>query len=102
MTLLLSGFLQVYTLVDACEKSYCVILKKKQEILVSTCIDGSQDACLRQVRLTTMLDSSLPFTAQGYFPINKSLITSIMGATVTYIVILIQFGERDPGKVNAG
>ncbi|XP_076365797.1 uncharacterized protein LOC143254507 isoform X2 [Tachypleus tridentatus] len=49
---------------------------------------------LQQVILSTTITSEngICFTASGFFAINRSLMTTIIGAIITYTVIMIQTG----------
>jgi 7tm Chemosensory receptor len=45
----------------------------------------------RQEMLSSILSTAKPVTGQGFFSIDRPMITSIIGAATTYIVVLIQF-----------
>jgi hypothetical protein len=49
----------------------------------------------RQDMLFSILSSVKPMTGHGYFNIDKPMITSIIGAAITYIVILVQFNMSE-------
>lgn len=41
------------------------------------------------------LESVGPFSGNGYFEITKSTLTSILGTSVTYFIILLQFRQAE-------
>ena len=49
------------------------IVQQKKEILIS------------------ILSSAIPLNGNGYFQVKNSIVTSIIGAATTYIVVLVQF-----------
>jgi hypothetical protein len=50
--------------------------------------------CLIQRRretLVSILSTAKPLHGRGFFCVNHSIVTSIIGAATTYIVVLVQF-----------
>ena len=44
------------------------------------------------------IQDETPFTASGYFNVDRSTLTAITGATLTYLIILIQFDDSNGDK----
>ena len=40
------------------------------------------------------IQDETPFTAGGFFNVDRSTLTAIAGATLTYLIILIQFDDE--------
>jgi hypothetical protein len=61
------------------------------------CFDERLEGLLkeRQEMLSAILATAKPVTGQGYFSIDKPMITSIIGAATTYIVVLVQFNMSE-------
>ena len=45
----------------------------------------------RQQALISILARAKPLTGQGYFLVDKPMVMSIIGASTTYIIVLLQF-----------
>jgi hypothetical protein len=54
----------------------------------------------RRETLLSILNTSIPLNGSGYFQVNNSVVTSVIGAATTYIVVLLQFNisEQEPNK----
>ena len=65
----------------------------KKEILMTTAESFSEDQIVQQKKeiLISILSSASPFNDKGYFQVGNSIITSVIGAATTYIVVLVQF-----------
>jgi hypothetical protein len=46
---------------------------------------------MRRNELVAMLKTAEPMNGNGFFDVNNSVMTSIIGAATTYIVVLLQF-----------
>ena len=46
---------------------------------------------LKQNALVALLSRAKPLTGRGYFNVDRPMIISIMGAAITYIIVLLQF-----------
>ena len=44
------------------------------------------------------IQDETPFTASGFFNVDRSTLTAITGAMLTYLIILIQFDDGNGGK----
>jgi hypothetical protein len=68
-------------------------MQLKREILMKTAKDTSDDEIvqLRKEILISLLSSAVPLNGKGYFEVGNSIVTSIIGAATTYIVVLVQF-----------
>jgi len=54
--------------------------------------DYSESFIQRQLdTLVSILSTARPLHGRGFFHVNHSIITSIVGAATTYIVVLVQF-----------
>ncbi|CAH1402127.1 unnamed protein product [Nezara viridula] len=42
----------------------------------------------------------IEFTTRGFFTMDYSLLTAMLGAVATYLVIIIQFGESPVEQIN--
>lgn len=49
----------------------------------------------RQNTLVAILSRAKPLTGQGFFNVDSSMIMSIIGAAVTYIIVLLQFNMSE-------
>jgi hypothetical protein len=56
---------------------------------------------MRRNDLVAILESAQPLTGRGFFEVNKSVMTSIVGAATTYIVVLIQFEQSEQKETKA-
>ena len=78
------------------------INKAKTEVTLSNSATGDAENLfkLRREVLISILDSSKPLNGRGFFQVNNSIVTSVVGAATTYIVVLMQFGisERSACK----
>jgi hypothetical protein len=45
----------------------------------------------RREALVSILSTATPLHGRGFFNVNHSIVTSIVGAATTYIVVLVQF-----------
>ena len=50
---------------------------------------------MRRNDLVAILESAQPLTGRGFFTVNNSVMTSIIGAATTYIVVLLQFDQSE-------
>ena len=78
------------------------INKAKKEVTLSYTATGDCENLLKLRRevLTSILDSTVPLNGHGFFLVNNSILSSVVGAAITYIVVLLQFGmsEKSPGS----
>jgi hypothetical protein len=42
------------------------------------------------------LRTASPLSGRGFFAVNHTIITSVIGSATTYIVVLLQFGSSAP------
>ena len=45
------------------------------------------------------IQDETPFTASGFFNVDRSTLTAISGAVLTYLIILIQFDDGEGEKM---
>jgi hypothetical protein len=74
-----------------CQKTsdeYQKCIDNIQEVLLRT----DQKDAVRQLRLFSnqLQNNRIEFTAHGFFVVNFSLLTTLTGVTVTYIILLVQ------------
>ena len=54
----------------------------------------------RQEMLISILSTAKPLTGQGFFNVNRTLVTSMISAATTYIVVLLQFNISETSTVH--
>ena len=58
--------------------------------------DQSEDLIQRRREtLASILSTAKPLHGRGFFNINNSIVTTIVGAATTYIVVLVQFNMAE-------
>lgn len=85
--------------------AYEVINKAKKDVTLLNTATGETEKLfkLRRDILVSILESSVPLNGRGFFQVNNSILTSVVGAATTYIVVLMQFGMSETannGKPN--
>ena len=78
----------------------------QDEILFMHSIDNCDEATeqliqQRQNVLVSILYRAKPLTGRGFFNVDKSTIISIIGAAVTYIIVLLQFNLSENGQTSS-
>ena len=69
----------------------------------SVMTDASEDLVQRRRdTLVSILSTAKPLHGQGFFNVDHSIITAIVGAAITYIVVLMQFGMSENPLKNDG
>jgi hypothetical protein len=65
-------------------------------------VDGQLESLLkeRQEILSSILSTAKPISGQGFFNVERPMVTSIIGAATTYIVILVQFNMSEKQACN--
>ena len=54
---------------------------------------GEKRDCVDLLAVLSRLDEAGPLTALGYFPVDKSTLSNIVGTILTYLHILVQYKE---------
>lgn len=67
-----------------------IIILIRKKLSVS---DVSYQEEKRLVDLIYQVQEESPFTALGFFDVDRSTLTSILATSATYIIILLQFDE---------
>ena len=75
------------------------------EMLLSKSTEESKEADetllkSRQEMLISILSTAKPLTGQGFFNVNRTLVTSMISAATTYIVVLLQFNISETSTVH--
>jgi hypothetical protein len=83
--------LSIIAITLPCQKTseeYQTCVDNVQELLLRT----DQKDVIRQLKLfsSQLENSEIKFTAYGFFVVNLSLLTTLTGITVTYIILLVQ------------
>ena len=55
----------------------------------------------RQEMLISILSTAKPLTGYGFFNVDRTLVTSMISAATTYIVVLIQFNMSETPTVQS-
>ena len=76
--------------VDEIFRDSCNVIRDGCDVDIGVGV-GEIVAQMRRNELLLMLDSATPLSGAGYFSVKKSVVTSIIGAATTYIVVLVQF-----------
>lgn len=45
--------------------------------------------------LTNQVEAEGPFTAMGFFEVQKSTLTALISTVITYLLVMIQFSQSD-------
>ena len=74
-------------------KGFKTITNCKNEIVMLPCRDFVEEDTIQKQKeiLISILSSASPLNGKGYFQVDNSIITSVIGAATTYIVVLVQF-----------
>jgi hypothetical protein len=96
LTTVLAAFIMRYCeTAKKCDKAFAAIdAVKKQIVLQPLEFENEFEESVIQMRrneLVAILETARPLTGCGFFVVNNSVLTSIIGAATTYIVVLIQF-----------
>jgi hypothetical protein len=83
--------LRIITITLPCQKTseeYQECIDNIQELLLS----ADQKDVARQLKLFSnqLQNNRIEFTASGFFVVNLSLLTTLTGVTVTFVILLIQ------------
>ncbi|XP_014286606.1 putative gustatory receptor 2a [Halyomorpha halys] len=83
-----------FRLVHAC---VCLVNQSEEfnSLLRNTLVDGmnSNLSHSARIRLHLSMKKEIEFTTRGFFTMDYSLLTAMLGAVATYLVIIVQFGE---------
>ena len=82
-----------------------MISRMHAEMLLSKSTEESKEADetllkSRQEMLISILSTAKPLTGQGFFNVNRTLVTSMISAATTYIVVLLQFNISETSTVH--
>ena len=93
---LMTGFiLRCYRIASVSHKAFATIQTAKKEIILEPMkmYSDYDDTTLQMRRneLVAILDTAQPLNGYGFFVVNYSVITSIIAAATTYVVVLLQF-----------
>ena len=65
---------------------------QKEIVMLPNGVFGEEDTIQKQKEiLISILSSASPLNGKGYFQVNNSIITSVIAAATTYVVVLVQF-----------
>jgi len=95
---MLSGFtIHFYDIVSCCHNAFDCISSVKLDLMLLEHgeLEGNDYVRSWTTDIISVLDPVKPFNGCGFFIINNSLITSFIGATTTYIIVLVQFGLNE-------
>ena len=53
----------------------------------------------RQYALVAILSRAKPLSGEGYFNVDRSMIMSVIGAAITYIIVLLQFNLTEKTNI---
>ena len=82
-----------------------MISRMHAEMLLSKSTEESKEADetllkSRQEMLISILSTAKPLTGQGFFNVNRTLVTSMISAATKYIVVLLQFNMSETSTVH--
>ena len=83
-----------------------MISRMHAEMLLSKSTEESKEADetllkSRQEMLISILSTAKPLTGYGFFNVDRTLVTSMISAATTYIVVLIQFNMSESPTVQS-
>ena len=73
----------------------CIPNSKCVSFLRLARVDCNKRAKMNLLNIIENIQDETPFTASGFFNVDRSTLTAIAGATLTYLIILLQM---DDGK----
>ena len=82
-----------------------MISRMHAEMLLSKSTEESKEADetllkSRQEMLISILSTAKPLTGQGFFNVNRTLVTSMISEATKYIVVLLQFNMSETSTVH--
>jgi 7tm Chemosensory receptor len=80
--------------------AYETIRESKTEIILSNSLKNENEELfkIRRETIFSILDESVPLNGKGFFEVNNSTVTGVIGAAITYIVVLLQFSISEQAK----
>ena len=61
-------------------------------------VDCDSKTIRKVMNIIENIQDETPFTASGFFNVDRSTLTAIAGATLTYLIILVQFDDGKSGQ----
>jgi hypothetical protein len=80
--------------------AYETIRESKIEIILANSSKTGNKEVFKIQRETifSILDTSVQLNSEGFFQVNNSTVTAVIGAAITYIVVLLQFSISEQAK----
>ena len=74
-----------------CEEMRNIELELKLNLSTTTDIKSVRDDLSNIQRAIRSYEGNQGFSANGYFNLNRGLMSSVVGSLVTYLIVLLQF-----------